>query len=490
MTTVALALAAGMASAGATPPAAVSPSAVAAASPKAAATRPNGVAPGVAAPGTATAATPAAAPTCQPLTAPPANTFPGSIVAADNFESGSLSSWAVKTGADGMADVVGSPVYTGGCAGHLHTSTSKGSLANLQKAIPAGTAEVYADGEFDVTTPGTTGSTNSYFRFFNGTTRIASVYRYANNGQLWLETLSPTAGWVRTKLTTRAIPLSAWNHIQAAVLPNGAATTVQVWLNDSLVYSSTGVDGPNVPVTSVMLGSENNNQQGNVYFDDVVIKAATGTQTSCSAALPTNSMPGQPLVADGFECGNLANWTVHMTGDGTASVQSATVHDGTLAASLVTDTNTSSMANMSHALPAGTKQTDVDGWFDITAIGPAGNDVPYFRFFTGATRFADVYRYNSTGQLWLRVLTPAATFSYVRLTSYSVPLDTWHRVQMEVAPNGTATAIQVWFDGVLLYNSSTVATSATNVSSVMLGSEHYPQPATINIDNVIVKALP
>ncbi|MCQ9163354.1 hypothetical protein [Arthrobacter sp. STN4] len=428
-------------------------------------------------------------PLCQPLTAPPDNTFPGTTVVADNFESGTLLNWAVKTGGDGTASVVGTPTYTGGCAGYLHTSSSKGSVANLQKAIPSGTAEVYADGEFNLATAGTTGATNPYFRFFNGTTRIASVYRYATNGQLWLETLSPTAGWVRTRLTTAAVPLSAWNHVQAAFLPNGAATTVQVWLNNSLVYSSTGVNGPTVPVTSVMLGSESKNQKGDLYLDNVIIKAATAAQTSCSATPPANTMPGQTVVADGFECGNLANWTVHMAGDGTAGVQSSTVYDGTLAASLVTTSNTNSLANMSTALPAGTTQTDVDGWFDITAIGPDGNDVPYFRFFTGTTRFADVYRYNSTGQLWLRVLTPAGTYSYVRLTSYSVPLDSWHRVQMEVVPNGTASTIQVWFDGALLYNSSAVSTSATNVTTVMLGSEHYPQPASINIDDVIVKAV-
>jgi len=410
-------------------------------------------------------------------------------VVADNLESGTLSNWAVNTNGSGTATVVGSPVYTGGCAGYLHTTSTKGSLANASVAIPAGTAEVYADGEFNITTAGSaTGATNPYFRFFNGSTRIASVYRYASNGQLWLETLSPTAGWVRTRLTTQALSLSAWHHVEAALLPNGTASTVEVWLDDSLVYSSTGVNGPTVPVTSVMLGSESTNQPGDLYFDDVLIKAATAVQNNCDAAVPSNTMPGQTVVADGFECGNLSKWTVHMGGDGTASTQTGTVFDGTTAASLVTSYNTGSLANISHELPAGSVQADVDGWFNIAAEGPTGNDVPYFRFFTGATRFADIYRYNSTGQMWLRVLTPAGTFSYVRLTSYLIPLDTWQHVQMEVIPNGAATSISIWLNDALLYSSTAVSTSATNATTVMMGSEHAPQPASINIDDVIVKA--
>ncbi|MCU6482719.1 hypothetical protein, partial [Arthrobacter sp. A2-55] len=427
--------------------------------------------------------------TCQPLTPPPTNNFPGSTVVADNLESGSLGNWSVQTNGSGTATVVGSPVYTGGCAGYLHTTSTKGSLANASAAIPAGTAEVYTDGYFDLATAGTgTGASNPFFRFFNGSTRIATVYRYASNGQLWLETLSPTAGWVRTRLTTQALSLSAWHHVEAALLPNGTATTVEVWLDDSLVYSSTGVNGPAVPVTSVMMGSESTNQQGDLYFDNVLIKAATAVQNNCDAAVPSNTMPGQTVVADGFECGNLSKWTVHMGGDGTAGTQTGTVFDGTTAASLVTSYNTGSLANISHELPAGSVQSDVDGWFNITAEGPTGNDVPYFRFFTGATRFADIYRYNSTGQMWLRVLTPAGTFSYVRLTSYAIPLDTWQHVQMEVIPNGAATSISIWLNDALLYSSTAVSTSATNATTVMLGSEHAPQPASINIDDVIVKA--
>ena len=428
-------------------------------------------------------------PSCQTTTPAPGNAFPGTTIVADNFESGTLSNWTVRTGGDGSADVETSPVYTGGCAAHLHATTAKGSLANMSAAIPSGMAEVFGDGWFNITTAAVNGSTNSYFRFFSGSTRIASVYRYANNGQLWLEVLSSSGTYVRTRLTSQAVSLSAWHRVQAAILPNGTSTTVEVWLDGTRVYSDSGVDGPAVQVTAVTLGSEYNSQQGDIYLDDLVIKAADPNPASCDATAPTNDQPGQTVVADGFECGNLAHWVVHMTGDGVAGVQSSPVHDGSLAASLVTSSVSPSLANLSQSLPAGTAEVYSDGWFDITAAGPAGNDVPYYRFFTGSTRFADVYRYNSTGQLWLRVLTPANTNSYTRLTSYSVPLDSWHRMQIHVVPNGAATTIQILFDGVQLYNSSSVNMAATSVSTVMLGAEHYPQPGSLSLDDIILKAV-
>ena len=444
----------------------------------------------------AAAARPAAAipatltpPLCQPSIPAPSDAFPGTTIVADNFESGTLSDWTARTGGDGVADVETSPVHTGGCAALLHTTTAKGSLANMSAAIPTGMAEVYGDGWFNITTAALSGSTNSYFRFFSGSKRIATIYRYANNGQLWLEVMSSGGAYVRTKLTSQAISLSAWHHVQAAFLPNGTATTVEVWLDGIRVYSNSGVDGPAVPVTAVTLGSEYNSQQGDTYLDDLVIKAADPNPTTCDATPPTNDQPGQTVVADGFECGSLSKWVVHMTGDGLAGVQSSPVHDGSLAASLLTSNVSPSLANMSHSLPAGTTEVYSDGWFDLTAAGLTGNDVPYYRFFTGSTRFVDVYRYNSTGQLWLRVLTPASTFSYTRLTSYAVPLDSWHRMQMHVVPNGAATTIQILFDGVELYNSSAVNTPATSVSTMMLGAEHYPQPGALSLDDIILKAV-
>jgi len=427
--------------------------------------------------------------TCQPLTAAPTNTFPGTTVVADNFESGNLNNWAVKKGGDGTAAVISPTAVTGTCSALLHASSTLGSIATLTKAIPAGLGDVYADGWFDVQTPAVAGGANSYLRFYIGTQRIADVYRSTNDGNLYVETLSSTGTWVPTKLTSTAVTTGAWHHIQMHVLPNGTPSTVEVWLDGVQVYSSSTVNGRIGNITSVSMGNEFSGQQQDLYLDNVVIKAQAIANCT-SAVLPTNGFTGTTVVADGFECGNLNNWTLQTGGDATATVQQTTVHTGLDAASLVTTPNNLSRANLSHAIPAASTVVDADGWFNITAIGPVGNDVPYFRFWTGSTRFADIYRYNSNGQLWLRVLSSAGTDNYAQLTAGSVSLNAWHHVEMRVAAAGLTTSIQVWLDGAQVYNSPTVNTSATSTTSVMMGSEHYPQPSSINIDDVIIKAVP
>ncbi|HAP91830.1 MAG TPA: hypothetical protein DCR15_19940, partial [Arthrobacter bacterium] len=57
----------------------------------------------------------------------------------------------------------------------------------------------------------------------------------------------------------------------------------------------------------------------------------------------------------------------------------------------------------------------------------------------------------------------------------SISLNAWHHVVMHVIPNGSATTVQVWFDGAAVYSSSQVNTVASSVTSVMNGAEHYQQ---------------
>lgn len=206
-------------------------------------------------------------------------------------------------------------------------------------------------------------------------------------------------------------------------------------------------------------------------------------------ATPTDSYPGTVVMANNFESGTLAGFAVQTGGTGTATVSTAQHRDGACSAYLHVTSDSGSIANFSTALPSGTKQVYADGWFKITVAGLSGNDVPYFRFFSGSTRFVDVYRYNSNGQLWLRVLTPGGTFAYTRLTASSVSLNAWHRIAMHVTPKGSATTVQVWFDGTQVYSSSQVNTVATSVTRVQNGSEHAQQMGDEYIDDLIIKNL-
>ncbi|MFE5835326.1 hypothetical protein [Arthrobacter sp. NPDC056493] len=205
-------------------------------------------------------------------------------------------------------------------------------------------------------------------------------------------------------------------------------------------------------------------------------------------AAPADANPGTTVMADNFESGTLAGFTATTGGTGTAAVSSVRAHSGTCAAFLHATTDAGSVAKLQVPLPAGTVTAFANGWFNITQAGVAGNDVPYFRFFSGSLRVADIYRYNSSGQLWLRVTSPTGDFVYTRLVSSSIPLSTWHHVVMRVTANGLGTDVQVWFDEASVYSSNQVASAATTLGTVQVGAEHDRQMGDSFIDDVLIKA--
>ncbi|MFC0458634.1 PKD domain-containing protein [Arthrobacter liuii] len=148
-----------------------------------------------------------------------------------------------------------------------------------------------------------------------------------------------------------------------------------------------------------------------------------------------------------------------------------------------------SLANFSTALPAATQQVYADGWFNITVEGVSGNNVPYFRFFDGNTRYVDIYRDNASGLLWLRVLAPDGTYNSTRLMSSTVALNSWHHVATHFIPNGATSTVEVWVDGAQVYSNSQVNITATAVTRVQNGAEHYQQMGDEYIDDLIVKSV-
>ncbi len=209
------------------------------------------------------------------------------------------------------------------------------------------------------------------------------------------------------------------------------------------------------------------------------------------APQPTNQYPGTTVVATNFESGSLttSGFSAPFTaGTGTADVSSAAQHSGRCSANVHVTTAAGSVANFSAPLPAGSNEVYADGWFNITKEGVAGNNVPYFRFFNGNTRFVDVYRSNGgAGPLWLRVAAPDGTLRYTAMKA-NVPLGTWHHLVTRVVANGSSSTVEVWFDGKLLYSSKVVATRFTAVTKMQLGAEHRRQAGDSFIDDVVIKA--
>jgi len=216
-------------------------------------------------------------------------------------------------------------------------------------------------------------------------------------------------------------------------------------------------------------------------------QAANAVTCNPNTATPTSTLAGTTVVAATSFEGSIVPFVKSTSGTGTANISSSKFHTGLCSVKLHVTADSGSVAKMSAPLQSGTKTASADGWFNITTAGVAGNDVPYLRFFSGGTRIADIYRYNSNGQLWLRVTGPNGTFTYTKLKSSSIPLNTWHRAQMTVTANGSQSTIKVWFDGAAEY-SSTVSLGVSSLSAVQLGAEHTRQMGDEYIDDVVVRA--
>jgi hypothetical protein len=218
---------------------------------------------------------------------------------------------------------------------------------------------------------------------------------------------------------------------------------------------------------------------------------ANAVTCSNSTVKPTNSLTGTTVAATSFETASFTPFVASTATTGTATISTSQRRTGTCSAKLHVTNDSGSLAKMSVSLGStAAKKANADGWFNITTAGLTGNDVPYLRFFSNGTRIADIYRYNSNGQLWLRVTAPNGTFSYTKLKSSSIPLSTWHRAQMEVTANRSASTIKVWFDGALEFSSSAVNLGVSSLTHVQLGAEHSRQMGDEYIDDVIVKKTP
>jgi hypothetical protein len=195
------------------------------------------------------------------------------------------------------------------------------------------------------------------------------------------------------------------------------------------------------------------------------------------------------ILQDNFEASTIGpQWSVDQEGDGTVAISTTTAHTGLCAGLFTVSTSSTSRAYISKDL--GGSKTDVwaSGWFDVAQEGVPGSNVPYLRFFDGSNRIADVYRQNVTGDAWLRTLDGSGGWSYVKLNSL-MPLNTWHQVTLHVAPNGTSSTVQIWVDGVLKFSNATYDLhTTTQLTTVLLGSEHVSQQAVEYFDDVCIGA--
>lgn len=226
----------------------------------------------------------AGAQACRDGTPPPADPYPGSTVAASNFESGTLDGFIVAAAGNGQAIVSSETSRSANCAAVLRATADPGSVANMRVSLPSGMTEAYVDGWFNIASEGAAGSNVPYFRFFSDVARVLDVFRQNVTGELVLRTATPD-GNVYTVLAPN-VRINAWNRLVMHVVPEGPGNGVQIWWNGRSVYAGSEAGIQAAPADTVQLGSEHDQQMGVIYIDDVIVNTGAGVPAPVPGPLP------------------------------------------------------------------------------------------------------------------------------------------------------------------------------------------------------------
>lgn len=438
--------------------------------------------------------------------APPSGGSPAQIpsdseISFDNFETG-LGGWVPTTGGQGSLGIAAGAGHGGGNALRLTVPNyTTNSIAFVKQTLGTPAYALSANGWFNVTTGGCDNSAGysagnvPFFRFFDtNNQRVVGLYRIngscSKTAKLYVQ---HSGGFFRTG---KNIGFNEWNQLELRiVVGTQGASLVQVYVNSSLAYQTTTANNGILPIKSVNIGNEHTNQVGDFYADKVRVatfSAGGPPANPCTPSTPAPTIPaaGTTIVADNFESNSLSNWsTTGLAGDGSAVVQSTTVHTGTCAALLHASSDSGSRVTLSKALPAGTSDLWANGWFNVKVEGLSNSNVPFFRLFSGSNRVVDVYRVNGSGALYLRLPNGSGGWTYVSL-GRTAALNTWANVEVHAIASGATSTVEVRVNGTLAATRTNVPMGTSSLSSVQIHAEHFAQKGDLAVDDVVIKKVP
>jgi hypothetical protein len=177
-----------------------------------------------------------------------------------------LSAWTiVGVGGDGAATVQSSTVKTGTFAAQVSETANSGSFAYVRKTLPSDRNDLTVAGDFRVLAEGASGGNVPLIRVFSASgTRLVSLYRL--NGSTNRIGLSYAGAFFTASGT---LPLNTWGRVSLRVVAaGGGASTIEVRLNGTLIYSTTTASFT-VGVRSLQIGNETARQAGTVVADDI-----------------------------------------------------------------------------------------------------------------------------------------------------------------------------------------------------------------------------
>jgi hypothetical protein len=224
-------------------------------------------------------------------------------------------------------------------------------------------------------------------------------------------------------------------------------------------------------------------------FDVRATDPAGNTDGSPASRTWTVDVSSSTVFSDGFESGGFsaAGWSVTTGGDGTATVQGATVKTGAFAARLAETSSTSSLAYVRKDLGASYDDLSLAADFQVQQEGASGGNVPLFRLHDAAgARRLTVYRQNATnGQIW-------ATDGTNRYQSSGLlALGSWGRLKVHVITAGAGSStIELWLGATKVLTATTANLGSAGVQTIQIGNDTSKQTFALVADDVLVTQGP
>jgi hypothetical protein len=209
---------------------------------------------------------PTPSPTPQP--SPTATPPPGTTLFSDGFETGTFSAWTtVSAQGGGSATVQSNLKRTGTYAATFASSGGSSAFAYARQSLGAARATITASGDFNVSQEGPSGSNVPFLRLYTSAgSRLVSLYR---QNQASNKIYVSYAGTYNQ--TTGTLPLNTWGRLSLRVVVNGAASTVEVRLNGSVVFQTSTANLGAAGVVYVQIGNDTVAQVFRVTADNITV---------------------------------------------------------------------------------------------------------------------------------------------------------------------------------------------------------------------------
>ena len=171
-------------------------------------------------------------------------------------------------------------------------------------------------------------------------------------------------------------------------------------------------------------------------------------------------------------------------GDGQVLIQDGLAKSGAFAAQLTETSNRNSFAYIKKTFSTSPTDVWLSGDFIVTADGGSGSTVPIIKLIdTGGIEQAFIYRRGQNGGK----IVLSAGGSTIQ-TSGNLPLNTWGHFELHLITAGSGlSTIELYLDGVVIYQTSTGNLGTIGLTTVQIGDENVKQAFSLVADNILVE---